>query len=198
MAKKHYRVEETYSFMRVPNRVLQSRQNFSLNPVIPTVYTGQSRSRSYNFVLSHFLNLEGHFPWVMIFLTSIDPLKSIVTVRRELISFHQNDDIVHFRSFQSFARITYASHGNDFLSLNFDHGQTYRYRQVSIKETNKNFNKNTKGHGNPRQQWPTGSWHVRVQNTKNLDLLNSTPPNGLSSLSLLRLHFQSSLDSLTP
>ena len=46
--------------------------------------------------------------------------------------------------------------------------------------------------------WPTGSWHVRVQNTKNLDLLNSTPPNGLSSLSLLRLHFQSSLDSLTP
>ena len=46
--------------------------------------------------------------------------------------------------------------------------------------------------------WPTGSWHVREQDTKNLDLLNSTPPNGLSSLSLLRLHFQSSLGSLTP
>ena len=29
--------------------------------------------------------------------------------------------------------------------------------------------------------WPTGSWHVRVQDTKNLDLLNGTPSNGLSS-----------------
>ena len=85
----------------------------------------------------------------MIFLTSTDPLKSIVTVRREFTSFHQNDDIVYFKSFQSFARITHASHGNDFLSLNFDHGQAYRYRQVSIKETNNNFNKRTKGHGNP-------------------------------------------------
>ena len=46
--------------------------------------------------------------------------------------------------------------------------------------------------------WPTGSWHVRVQDTKNLDLLNGTPSNGLSSLSLLRLDFQSSLGSLTP
>ena len=77
----------------------------------------------------------------MIFLASIDPLTSIVTVRREFISFHQKDDIVHFRRFQSIARITYASLGNDFLSLNFDHGQTYGYRQVSIKETNNNFNK---------------------------------------------------------
>ena len=67
---------------------------FSLNSVIPTVYTGQSQTRSYNFVLAHFLNLEGPFQWVMIFLTSIDPLKSMVTVRREFISFHQNDDIV--------------------------------------------------------------------------------------------------------
>ena len=61
----------------------------------------------------------------MIFLINIDPLRSIVTVGREFISFHQNDDIVHFRSFQSLARITDISHGNDFLSLNFDHGQTY-------------------------------------------------------------------------
>ena len=45
--------------------------------------------------------------------------------------------------------------------------------------------------------WPTGSWHVRVQDTKNLDLLNGTPSNGLSSSSLLRLHFQSSLGSIT-
>ena len=105
--------------------ILRSRLKFSLNPVIPTVYTGQSRSRSYNFVSAHFLNLEGLFPWVMIFLINIDPLRSIVTVGREFISFHQNEDIVHFRSFQSLARITYISHGNDFLSLNFDPGQTY-------------------------------------------------------------------------
>ena len=105
--------------------ISRSRLKFSLNPVIPTVYTGQSRSRSYNFALAHFLNLEGLFPWVVIFLTSIDPLRSIVTVRREFISFHQNDGIVHFRSFQSLARKTYISHGNDFPSLNFDHGQTY-------------------------------------------------------------------------
>ena len=72
------------------------------------------------------LTLQGPFRWVMVFLTSIDTLKSMVTVRRKVISFHQNDHIVHFRSFQSLARITYASHDNDFLSLNFDHGQTYR------------------------------------------------------------------------
>ena len=35
-------------------------------------------------------------------------LKSLVTVRSMLVSFHQNDDIVHFRSFQSIARIAYA------------------------------------------------------------------------------------------
>ena len=116
----------------------------NLEPRITLVYC-----QRYDFVLTYFLNLEGPFRWVTISLTSIDPLKSIVTVRREFISFHQNDDIVHFRSFQSFARITYASHGNDFLSLNFDHGHTYR--QVSIKETNNNFNKciKHKGHGNP-------------------------------------------------
>ena len=105
------------------------------------VYNGQSRSRSYNFILAHFLNLEGPFRWVMVFLTSIDPLKSMITVRRKVILFHQNDDIVHFKSFQSLIRITYASHGNDFLPLNLDHGQTYRYRQVCIKETSNNFNK---------------------------------------------------------
>ena len=72
----------------------------------------------------------------MVFLTSIDPLKSMITVRRKVIFFHQNDVIV-----QSLTRITYASHGNDFLPLNLDHGQTYRYRQVCIKEMNNNFNK---------------------------------------------------------
>ena len=46
--------------------------------------------------------------------------------------------------------------------------------------------------------WPTGSWHVQVQDTKNLDLKNSTPLNGLSSLSHLLLHLQSFLGNLTP
>ena len=90
---------------------------------IPTKLFSQSRNPDglyrpipipiIQFCLIPFPKLRRAFPWVMIFLTSIDPLKSIVTVRREFISFHQNDDIVHFRSFQSFARITYASHGND-------------------------------------------------------------------------------------
>ena len=46
--------------------------------------------------------------------------------------------------------------------------------------------------------WPTGSWHVRVQDTKNMDLSNSTSPNGLSSLPPLWLNFQSFLSNLTP
>ena len=85
----------------------RSRLKFSLNPVVR------------RFILANPDNVR-----VMIFLTSIDPLKSIVTVRRKFISFHQNDDIVNFRSFQSFALITTVTnnHGNDFLSLNL---QTY-------------------------------------------------------------------------
>ena len=41
--------------------ILRSRLEFSLNPVITTVYTSQSRSRSRscNFVLVHFLNVRG-------------------------------------------------------------------------------------------------------------------------------------------
>ena len=144
------------------------------------VHTGQSRSRSYNFVLTHFLNLEGPFRWVMIFLTSIDPLKSVVTARREFISFHQNDDIVNVRSFQSFALITKASHGNDFLSLNL---QTYRHRYISIKETNDNFNKCIK--------------HKRSQQSHR-SITTEIKKNGLSSLNLFRQHFQSFLGSLTP
>ena len=88
----------------------------------------------------------------MICSTSVDPLKSTVAVRRKFISFHQNDDIVHFRSFKSFARVSHASQGNAFLPFNSDHGQTYRLRQVSIKETNRNVKKcikTTKGDGNP-------------------------------------------------
>ena len=37
----------------------------------------------------------------MIFSTSIDLLKSLLTVSRKFIFFHPNDT-VHFRSFQSF------------------------------------------------------------------------------------------------
>ena len=78
-------------------------------------------------LLVHHLNVRGPFRWVMIFSTSIDPFKSMVTVRRKFISFHQNNEIVHFISFNSFARnynVRYC-HGNDFLPFNLDHGQTY-------------------------------------------------------------------------
>ena len=133
-------VKNSYSYKgpQYDSSISRSRLKFSLNSVIPMVDTGQSRSRSYNFVLAHFLNLEGPFQSVMIFLTSIDPLKSMVTIRYKCFllfscflvfcflcnNFHQNDDIVHIRSLQRLAGITYASHGNDFLSSNFDHGQT--------------------------------------------------------------------------
>ena len=110
----------------------------------------------------------------------IDPLKSVVTARREFISFHQNDDIVNLRSFQSFALITKASHGNDFLSLNL---QTYRHRYISIKETNDNFNKCIK--------------HKRSQKSYR-SITTEIKKNGLSSLNLFRQHFQSFLGSLTP
>ena len=39
----------------------------------------------------------------------------MVIVRRKFIAFHLKKGIVYFTSFQSFARITYAGHGNDFL-----------------------------------------------------------------------------------
>ena len=58
-----------------------------------------------NVFLVHFLNVRGPLRLVVIFSTGIDPLKYLVTVRQKFISFHQNDDIVHFRSFRSFARL---------------------------------------------------------------------------------------------
>ena len=73
----------SYEGPQYDSSIPRSRLKFSLNPVIPMVDTGQSRSRSYNFVLAHFLNLEGPFQSVMIFLTSIDPLKSMVTIRHK-------------------------------------------------------------------------------------------------------------------
>ena len=94
--------------------------------------------------------------------------------------FSPNDNIVNVRSFQSFALITKASHGNDFLSLNL---QTYRHRYISIKETNDNFNKCIK--------------HKRSQQSHS-SITTEIKKNGLSSLSLFRQHFQSFLGSLTP
>ena len=73
----------SYKGPQYDSSIPRSRLKFSLNPVIPMVDTGQSRSRSYNFVSAHFLNLEGPFQSVMIFLTSIDPLKSMVTIRHK-------------------------------------------------------------------------------------------------------------------
>ena len=96
------------------------------NQAIPTNIFSQSRKfrrlilanlDHKNVFLVHFLNVRGPLRLVVIFSTGIDPLKSLATVRRKFISFHQNDDIVHFRSFQSFARTKYAIHGNDFLRI---------------------------------------------------------------------------------
>ena len=76
--------------------------------------------------LVHSLNLKGPLQWMVIFSTRIDTLKSLLTVRCKFIYFHPND-IIHFRSFQSFTRITYGySHSNDFLLLNFDHGKYHQ------------------------------------------------------------------------
>ena len=66
-------------------------------------------------IFIYWQSLKGPFPWVMIFSISIDPF-----------FFHQKDVTVHFRSFRSFARITYASHSHDFLLFNFDHGKAYK------------------------------------------------------------------------
>ena len=68
-------------------------------------------------------SLKGSFRSVMIFSISIDPLKSLLTVRRKF--FHQNDATVHFRSFQGFTRIKYTSHCHDFLLFNFGHGKEH-------------------------------------------------------------------------
>ena len=83
---------------------------------------------------------------------------SMVIVRRKFISFHQNDDFVHFKSFQrnSSNNVRY-SHGNDFLPLKFDHGQTYYHRQVSIKETNSDVSKCIK-HKRWRQSHRRTDW----------------------------------------
>ena len=78
------------------------------NPAVPTKIVSQSCNPKglyrpipipiIHFVQAHFLNRKEPFRWVMIFSTSIDPLKSIVAIRREFISFHQNHDS-WFRSF---------------------------------------------------------------------------------------------------
>ena len=64
----------------------------------------------------------------------------MVTVRCRFISFRQNDDIVHFRSFQSIVRSNErCSHGNDFLPLKFDQG--IKVLVQTGQETNNNVNK---------------------------------------------------------
>ena len=45
----------------------RSRLKLTLNPVLPTVYIGQSWSWSYNFVLVHSLEVSGPHRWVMAF-----------------------------------------------------------------------------------------------------------------------------------
>ena len=75
----------------------------------------------------------------MIFSTSFDPLKSMVTVRRKFISFHQNNEIVHFISFNSLQEtITYAIF---MVTTSFRLTSiTDKRIKVGIKETNNNVN----------------------------------------------------------
>ena len=95
----------------------------SLIPEIPTVNTGRSQSWSFcGFFLVHHIILKGPFRWVRIFSIGIDPLKSLLTVTREFTSFPQSNDMINFRSFQSFTRVKYTSHCNDFLPFNYDQG----------------------------------------------------------------------------
>ena len=110
----------------------QEREEF-FNPAVPTKIFSQSSNPDdlyqlvliIKFFLVYYLNLNGAFQWVMIFSTSIDILKILLTIRRKFVSLHRNVDIFHFRSFQIFARITYASYGNDFLPFNFDHWKMF-------------------------------------------------------------------------
>ena len=65
----------------------------------------------------------------------------MITVRRKFISFHQNDNIVHFRSFQSSClnNVRYSLVTTSSIKIT-DHGQTH-YRQVGIKERINNVKK---------------------------------------------------------
>ena len=163
--------------------------------------------------------MKGPFRWAMIFSTSIDPLKSLLTVSRKFIFFHPNDT-VHFRSFQSFSRITYTSH-NFAVEVNTSSkaapwGQTVRSWAVDLAEFLSN--RGTTGefkllpsdapqHQNVCAQSFMfcifyGEYRCGRQDHGRIQRLwickNNTPPNGLSSLRLLWLHFQSFLRKLTP
>ena len=83
----------------------QFRLKSFLNPVISPVILANP-DPDHTICLSLFPKLGRAFSVGDDFLSSIDPLKSMVNVRCKFISFHQNNDIVYFRSFQSFARIT--------------------------------------------------------------------------------------------
>ena len=136
------------SLMILPSTLKWESPIGFFNPSIPTKIFSQSRNPDglyqpfpipiIQFCLSPFPKLREAFPVDNDFFNQHWSVKVYSHRKAWIYLFHQNDDIVHVRSFQSLARITYASHGNDFLLLNFDHGQTCMYRQVSFKETNNN------------------------------------------------------------
>ena len=96
-------------------------EKYSLIPEMPTVKTGRSQSWSFcGFFLVHHIILKGPFRWVRIFSIGIDPLKSLLTVMREFTSPKR------WMSFQSFTRVKYTSHCNDFLPFNYDQGKTFK------------------------------------------------------------------------
>ena len=60
-------------------------------------------------------------------LSPFPQLKRAFTVGDDFLNiiYFRPNDIVPLRSFQSFTRIMYSNHSNEFLPLNFDHGKTY-------------------------------------------------------------------------
>ena len=94
----------------------RSRLKFSLDPEIPTVNTGRSQSSSFCFFLSPSHNIKSAFSMGDDFLNWHRPVEVF-------------DDIINFRSFQSFPRVTYTSHSNNFLPFNYVLVKTGQYQR---------------------------------------------------------------------
>ena len=84
---------------------------------------GQSHSHHKCLFLVHFLNSKGLFSgWWLSQPELIHwSLCSLLGVNLSIFT----PVILFISSFQSFTRMTHASHENDFLLFNYDHGKTY-------------------------------------------------------------------------
>ena len=119
---KKYGGSLPFYIQRVPNRVLwfcnwTKNVSQSCNP------DGQSHSHHKCLFLVHFLNSKGLFSgWWFSQPELIHwSLCSLLGVNLSIFT----PVILFISSFQSFTRMTHASHDNDFLLFNYDHGKTY-------------------------------------------------------------------------